>query len=188
MRKNYLPHFNKEHESNLAEIRVEEGYTLAQLARKAKCSVNYLVGLQNGMISPVSENTCFHGQPKKRVTELSKILNASLGDLFPRYICDIKRSTALTDDQKFDILHSNHHISLDNGLLREHILKVVSTLPKKMQKLLYYRFWEGNTLQEIADKFKITRERVRQIEKIALRKLKHPERNKKLREFFEINL
>jgi RNA polymerase primary sigma factor len=74
-------------------------------------------------------------------------------------------------------------------LLQELICEVLSTLPEKEQKVLRMRFGlddgYSHTLEEVGYVFKVTRERIRQIEAKALRRLMHPTRSKKLRDYLE---
>lgn len=71
--------------------------------------------------------------------------------------------------------------------LKEHIEEALKTLTEREAKVLKMRFGLGDgnehTLEEVGQQFKVTRERIRQIEAKALRKLKHPTRSKKLRSF-----
>lgn len=73
--------------------------------------------------------------------------------------------------------------------LQEHIEEVLSTLTPREEKIIRMRFGIGekadHTLEEVGHAFNITRERIRQIEGIALKKLKHPGRSKMLRTFIE---
>ena len=74
-------------------------------------------------------------------------------------------------------------------MLRENIEEVLSALSDREARVLRMRFGlSGNksmTLEEVGRKFGVTRERIRQIEAKALRKLKHPSRRKKLQDFLE---
>ena len=74
-------------------------------------------------------------------------------------------------------------------LLKEQLLEVLSTLTDREQKVLRLRFGlddgRARTLEEVGSKFGVTRERIRQIEAKALRKLRHPSRSKKLKDFLE---
>ena len=72
-------------------------------------------------------------------------------------------------------------------LLKEQLMDVLSTLTPREQKVLELRFGitdgRTRTLEEVGKEFNVTRERIRQIEAKALRKLRHPSRSKKLRDF-----
>ena len=74
-------------------------------------------------------------------------------------------------------------------LLKEQISKVLSTLTPREEKVLRLRFGledgRQRTLEEVGKEFNVTRERIRQIEAKALRKLRHPGRSKKLRDFLD---
>jgi len=72
-------------------------------------------------------------------------------------------------------------------LLREKIEEVLDTLPPREARILKLRFGLENghnyTLEEVGEKFGLTRERIRQIESKALRRLRHPRRSRQLREY-----
>ena len=74
-------------------------------------------------------------------------------------------------------------------LLREQLGEVLSTLTDREEKVLRLRFGledgRSRTLEEVGREFSVTRERIRQIEAKALRKLRHPSRSKKLKDFLE---
>jgi len=73
--------------------------------------------------------------------------------------------------------------------LRESTTRVLSTLTPREERVLRMRFGIGmntdHTLEEVGQQFSVTRERIRQIEAKALRKLKHPSRSRKLRSFLD---
>jgi RNA polymerase primary sigma factor len=75
------------------------------------------------------------------------------------------------------------------GNLRETVTRVLSSLTPREERVLRMRFGIGmntdHTLEEVGQQFTVTRERIRQIEAKALRKLKHPSRSKKLRSFLD---
>ncbi len=74
-------------------------------------------------------------------------------------------------------------------LLKEQLVDVLSTLTPREEKVLRLRFGLDNgrarTLEEVGREFNVTRERIRQIEAKALRKLRHPSRSKKLKDYLE---
>ena len=73
------------------------------------------------------------------------------------------------------------------SLLKEQLMEVLDTLTPREKKVLELRFGivdgRTRTLEEVGKEFNVTRERIRQIEAKALRKLRHPSRSKKLRDF-----
>lgn len=75
------------------------------------------------------------------------------------------------------------------ALLKDHIREVLGTLSPREAKVLEYRFGledgKQRTLEEVGKEFGVTRERIRQIEAKAIRKLRHPTRAKKLRDYLE---
>lgn len=74
-------------------------------------------------------------------------------------------------------------------LLKEQLGEVLSTLTEREEKVLRLRFGledgRSRTLEEVGKEFEVTRERIRQIEAKALRKLRHPSRSKKLKDFID---
>jgi RNA polymerase primary sigma factor len=74
-------------------------------------------------------------------------------------------------------------------LLKEQLVEVLSTLTDREQKVLRLRFGlddgRARTLEEVGKEFNVTRERIRQIEAKALRKLRHPSRSRKLKDYLD---
>ncbi|MGN1381987.1 MAG: RNA polymerase sigma factor RpoD [Eubacterium sp.] len=75
------------------------------------------------------------------------------------------------------------------SMLKEQLVEVLGTLTDREQKVLRLRFGlddgRSRTLEEVGKEFDVTRERIRQIEAKALRKLRHPSRSKKLKDYLE---
>ena len=74
-------------------------------------------------------------------------------------------------------------------LLKEQLHEVLGTLTEREQKVLRLRFGlddgRARTLEEVGKEFNVTRERIRQIEAKALRKLRHPSRSRKLKDYLD---
>jgi RNA polymerase primary sigma factor len=74
-------------------------------------------------------------------------------------------------------------------LLKEQMTEVLSTLSDRERRVLQLRFGledgRSRTLEEVGREFSVTRERIRQIEAKAMRKLRHPSRSRKLRDYIE---
>jgi RNA polymerase primary sigma factor len=109
----------------------------------------------------------------------------------------ISLETPIGDDENShlgDFLEDNQVPSPSDTVVRlnlqEQTRKVLATLTPREEQVLRLRFGIGeksdHTLEEVGQKFTVTRERIRQIEAKALRKLRHPSRSKKLRSFLEV--
>lgn len=75
-----------------------------------------------------------------------------------------------------------------NAMMREQLQEVLHTLTPREEKVIRLRFGledgQAHTLEEVGKEFNVTRERIRQIEAKALRKIRHPNRSKKLRDYY----
>lgn len=95
------------------------------------------------------------------------------------------------DSHLGDFIEDNSSVSpaekAEAAMLREHLLQVLSTLTPREQEVLIMRYGikdsRPKTLEEVGKEFNVTRERIRQIEAKALRKLRHPNRQKKLKDY-----
>ncbi|MBW1649663.1 MAG: RNA polymerase sigma factor RpoD [Deltaproteobacteria bacterium] len=123
--------------------------------------------------------------PVEKVRKVFKIarepisLETPIGDEEDSHLGDFIEDTKIT-------LPADAAINLN---LAEQTRKVLATLTPREEKVLRMRFGIGeksdHTLEEVGQDFKVTRERIRQIEAKALRKLRHPTRSKKLKHFIE---
>jgi RNA polymerase primary sigma factor len=118
----------------------------------------------------------------KNIIKISKepiSLETPVGDSEDAFIKDFIESE--TDLSPADAVASND--------LKERVREVLKTLTPREEKVLKMRFGIDvaleHTLEEVGKDFSVTRERIRQIEVKALRKLRHPSRSKKLQSFFE---
>ena len=93
-----------------------------------------------------------------------------------------------------DIIEDKRAVSPANAtaytILKEEMDNILNTLTEREKRVLRLRFGIGDgyprTLEEVGAVFKVTRERVRQIEAKALRKLRHPTRSRKLKNFLAV--
>ena len=121
--------------------------------------------------------------PVERVAEIQKIaqdpvsLETPIGEEDDSHLGDF-----IQDDDS-----PAPHDAASYTLLREQLSEVMSTLTPREAKVLRLRFGlddgKTRTLEEVGKEFNVTRERIRQIEAKALRKLRHPSRSKKLRDY-----
>ena len=100
-----------------------------------------------------------------------------------------KRKTAIWETSSKTRKRSLHLEAAIRYDLQRQINSALETLTPREEKVLRKRFGIGeatdHTLEEVGQDFEVTRERIRQIEAKALRKLRHPSRSKKLRSFVE---
>lgn len=98
------------------------------------------------------------------------------------------------DDSHLGDFIKDEHVALPAEaaaftLLREQLVEVLDTLTDREQKVLSLRFGlqdsRARTLEEVGKEFNVTRERIRQIEAKALRKLRHPSRSRKLKDYLD---
>ncbi len=125
------------------------------------------------------------GIPAERVREIQKIsqepvsLETPIGEEEDSHLGDFIEDDHLPTPQEAATM----------VLLREQIGDVLGTLTDREQKVLRLRFGlddgRQRTLEEVGKEFSVTRERIRQIEAKALRKLRHPSRAKKLRDYLD---
>ena len=132
--------------------------TLAELAERIGVSIERVSEIQKIAQDPVSLET-----------PIGEEEDSHLGD----FIEDDKTPTASD--------------SVASTMLKEQIARVLDTLTPREEKVLRLRYGiddgRPRTLEEVGKEFNVTRERIRQIEAKALRKLRHPSRSKRLRDF-----
>ena len=123
--------------------------------------------------------------PVERVIEIQKIaqdpvsLETPIGEEDDSHLSDFiedERSTAPTD-------------AVSYNMLKEQLIGVLDTLTPREEKVLRLRYGlddgKPRTLEEVGKEFNVTRERIRQIEAKALRKLRHPSRSKRLKDYID---
>ncbi len=123
------------------------------------------------------------GLPKERVQEIMKIaqepvsLETPIGEEEDSHLGDFIQDESIPTPVE----------ATNQTLLHEQLDEVVSTLTEREQRGIKLRFgWDDGrprTLEEVGKEFNVTRERIRQIEAKALRKLRHPNRSRKLKDF-----
>ena len=152
--------------------------TINRLTRTTRTLIQKL-----GRDPTASEIASAMGLTEARVAEIQKIaldpisLETTIGDEE-----DSKISDFIEDETAVSPLEATSQV-----LLREQLLSVIETLTPREQKVIRMRYGLDNshprTLEEVGKEFNVTRERIRQIEAKALRKLRHPNRSKKLVDF-----
>ena len=154
-------------------------------------TINKLVRIERQLVQelgrePTNEEISEHmGIEVDKVNEIRKIaqepvsLETPIGEEDDSHLGDfIEDETAIAPDEAANF-----------SMLKEQLNQVLSTLSDREKKVLELRFGLNDgtprTLEEVGKEFEVTRERIRQIEAKALRKLKHPSRSQKLKDFLE---
>ena len=124
------------------------------------------------------------GIPEQRVVEIQKISQDPVSLETPIGEEEDSLGDFIEDEQALaptDVVASN--------LLKEQLLEILDTLTPREEKVLRLRYGlddgKPRTLEEVGKEFNVTRERIRQIEAKALRKLRHPSRSRKLKDFLD---
>ncbi len=125
------------------------------------------------------------GISEQRVNEIQKIAQDPVSLESPVGEEDESKIADFVEDDT--ILSPTDHTTQD--VLKAQLLAVIETLTPREQKVIRLRYGlddnHPRTLEEVGKEFNVTRERIRQIEAKALRKLRHPNRIKKLQDFYE---
>ena len=154
-------------------------------------TINKLVRIERQLVQelgrePTNEEISEHmGIEVEKVNEIRKIaqepvsLETPIGEEDDSHLGDfIEDETAIAPDEAANF-----------SMLKEQLNQVLSTLSDREKKVLELRFGLNDgtprNLEEVGKEFEVTRERIRQIEAKALRKLKHPSRSQKLKDFLE---
>lgn len=125
------------------------------------------------------------GIPEERVREIQKIsqepvsLETPIGEEDDSHLGDFVQDENIQEPED----------AASFVLLREQLLEAMDTLTEREQRVVSLRFGlddgRTRTLEEVGKEFQVTRERIRQIEAKALRKLRHPSRSRKLKDYLE---
>ena len=117
-----------------------------------------------------------------RIAQVPISLETSIGEEEDSHLRDF-----IEDKQILSPSDTFYHVNL-----RDHINEALKTLAEREAKVLKMRFGLGDgnehTLEEVGQQFRVTRERIRQIEAKAVRKLRHPSRSHKLKSFVDIDV
>jgi RNA polymerase primary sigma factor len=154
-------------------------------------TINKLVRIQRRLVQelgrePTSEEIGVELElPPDRVREIMKVsqepvsLETPIGEEEDSHLGDFLEDPAALAPQD----------AASHQLLKEQVMDVLSSLTPRERKVLELRFGledgRSRTLEEVGREFNVTRERIRQIEAKALRKLRHPTRSKKLKDYLD---
>ena len=163
---------NKEHESLIGQRRVSLGLLAKDLAKAAGVNMDCVLGLQNGMISPVYENGNRVGRLKDGVKRVCAVLNIDAVDAFPRYFCKIiPPDQDLTEEQIQNITHVTKSCDPESEIIQKELFNIAQQgMTERQKDMLTSNLAHGESLQDIGARYLCHRERVRQIVGQAMRK------------------
>ena len=182
-------------------------YVLRQIQREMAFTINPLVYFPahikeklNRIYEIVKKHDCikcsnYHLCPAL-ISDAANILNCSNESAkeYVSYFNQLESLETLLDEEPY--IFSDHNLLIDDLIdasyadqAKESISRVLNTLTYREKKVLELRYGfygdSPETLEKVGREFKVTRERIRQIEAKAIRKLRHPSRSKKLRDYID---
>ena len=169
-------------QSRTIRIPVHMVETINRVSRASRSLIQELG--REPTLSEISENV---GIPEDKIAEVMKIsqdpvsLETPVGEEDDSHLGDFIPDNEVAQPAE----------SASYNMLRQQLSEVMETLTPRESKVLRLRFGledgRAHTLEEVGKEFDVTRERVRQIEAKALRKLRHPSRSKLLKDFLNYN-
>lgn len=156
---------------------------MAEKIRKVK-EASFRVSQRSGKDATITEIAKEMELPESKVEELLQFAQHPIS--FEAPVSDEEGSATLGDFLPDQDSASPFEAALDSGI-HEDIREALASLTPREAKIIHLRYGlrdgREHTLEEVGRKYGLTRERIRQIEKDALRKLRHPSRSRKLRAF-----
>lgn len=156
--------------------------TIAELSRRSGVTQTAIGRLLNFRCSPRAKN----GEWRSVTLAICKVLGSEPGDLFPEHLDHEIPTNRIATFVEHAQLSGRDPLQLEPGEecqqaeMEQTLYDVLDTLTEREQGVLYARFWQGKTLEEIANEQGVTRSSVSQAEAKALRRLRHPARLKTL--------
>jgi RNA polymerase sigma factor (sigma-70 family) len=177
--------------NNLLLRAIEDaGYkTQSEFARAINCKVSYINMLCGLRISPMTQE----GEFTKVANQVMEALGACPTDLWTeeQLTMSLKKSSSwsVMGREELHVLMNGEQKSLLQGVLQQELKQTMDevrkTLTYKEQQLIGMRFDDNKTLEEVGKELGVSRERVRQLEAKALRKMRYPSRSERLKDFVE---
>ncbi len=168
----------------LLSRRNEYMLTVVKMAKAIGIPMAAYSSYENMKASPVDED----GIVKKHAQAILNFLDVDFEEIWPEAVLQVKCSSMtkeLYSEELALAVHSPRHLLPDEALaqreLGDEVQTQLSRLMPREEKILRDRVYKDMTLEEIAADFEVNRERIRQIECKALRKLRHPSMSRALR-------
>ena len=164
------------------------GWKQADLARESGLSPSEIGRFANLQLRPAPEKMQMIQEAFARHGYIFDLLEA-----WPPAFEWMKKSVTITRYAYIPVdkllytqsLHALHEYDAQRRLLKEPIDQVLDTLAPKESEVLRRRFYDNETLEKVGIKFGLSKDRIRRIEAQALRKMRHPDRIRKLEGFIE---
>lgn len=179
--------------NNLLYNRIYSKYeSIASFCEQCKVSAITVSGLLNFKENIFDKN----GFVKEKVKAIADALKCNLEDIIPanyitresnRYVKEVSEEEliAIEDINEPALLSYEPESEYEKAELEAAIKEVLDSLPKRDREVLILRFFEGKTLQQVADMWGRSRQLVRIIEERALSRCRHPSKRNKLEDFLK---
>jgi len=185
------------HNARLVDTRKEHGMTGEDMAAAASLSRGRLRDIENLRVIPTNDEmvkiACILEKPIDYLFP-EELMSAVRVGVFSRRKVDLSTPEiiSLTEAQRLRLSYDGETVLIDKVsrvLLAEEIKEVLTTLHPREARVLELRFGlkdgQSRTCEEVGKKFNVGRERIRQIEAKALRKLRNPSRSRKLKDYLD---
>ena len=184
--------------NKLKERRERLGLNKSQIAKEIGIAPNMYSRYERLLESPLCKSGNNNNIPWKPIAlKIANYFNCEPENLWPeavRMVMDPVVTRKITENQLlcraelFNKMLDTHlsespEIEFDKKQLSETVEDCLNSLTKRERKVLKMRYWKGMSYDEIKKEFDVTRERIRQIDAKAHRKLQYPTRLKKLKKF-----
>jgi len=176
----------KEFENKIREFRLQKNWSQKKMAELAGININSISRYEIGFSS------LFRAQKPIRQNDVAlkicKILKKEPEEIFTREICILK-GTYLTYEQTLNCLNGENIKNGEDQYIQYEmqfaIKNMLKTLPKRIMEVITLRFYHDKSLEEIGHMYNLSRTRIQQLESKGLRLLRHPERSRKLKYYYE---
>ena len=177
--------------SNLSMLMTQQGIrTVTELSHRCAMPVPSISNAVNGKPEAIfAEEPGTYRKPAERIAEVLGVIPEVVFGEDPRANERRQYAEEMFGELNPSISPRTPEQELDKERLKNTVTRVLASLTPQTDRVMRMRFGVGmnteRTLEEVGQQFSVTHERIREIEAKALRKLKHPDRSRKMRSFLD---